>query len=85
MPAAANRWPDQKLLPMLSKDLRQLGRILIPFALVAWGLFALLFSGHLEDVPAPIWWLGMVFALAIGLAGVAALWFRARARSNQRW
>jgi hypothetical protein len=70
---------------MLSQDLRRLGRYLIPIAIMTWGLFALLFSGHLDDIPAPIWWLGIVFSIAVGLAGTVALWFRAKARNKARW
>jgi hypothetical protein len=70
---------------MLSQDLRRLGRYLIPIALMTWGLFALLFSGHLDDIPAPIRWLGIVFSIAVGLSGIAALWFRAKARNKARW
>jgi hypothetical protein len=46
---------------MLAKDLRRLGRLLIPLAVIGWGVFALLFSGHLDSVPAPVWWLAVVF------------------------
>jgi hypothetical protein len=70
---------------MLSQDLRRLGRYLIPIAIMTWGLFALLFSGHLDDIPTPIWWLGIVFSIAVALAGMAALWFRAKARNKGRW
>jgi hypothetical protein len=70
---------------MLSKDLRNLGKILIPLSLAAWGLFTLLFSGHLEDIPRPIWWLGAVFGLAVGLTGALGLWFRAKNRNGPRW
>jgi membrane protein implicated in regulation of membrane protease activity len=70
---------------MLAKDLRRLGRLLIPLALIGWGLFALLFSGHLDSVPAPVWWLAIVLSVAVGLTALVALRFRARARQKDRW
>jgi hypothetical protein len=70
---------------MLAKDLRRLGRLLIPLAVIGWGAFPLLFSGHLDSVPAPVWWLAVVFLGAVGLTALVALRFRARARQKDRW
>jgi hypothetical protein len=70
---------------MLANDMKKFGKILIPVALLAWGLFYLLVSGPSLDIPSWLLWLSVVVGLAVTLAVGAALVFRNRARNKQRW
>jgi hypothetical protein len=74
---------------MLGQRLKQLGKILIPLAVGAWGLFALAFGGPVEGVldavPREIWLFGLVLASAGVAVGLVALWLRARRPDNSRW
>jgi hypothetical protein len=71
---------------MLGKQLKSLGRILIPLAIAGWGLFALVLGGqHLDDVPRELWLFGLVLAAAAAAAATAWLWLRVRRRDDSRW
>jgi hypothetical protein len=74
---------------MLKLQLKQLGKLLIPLAIGAWGLFALVrggqYGGHLDEIPREMWLLGLVLGTACVAAAIAWLWLRARAPDDSRW
>jgi predicted benzoate:H+ symporter BenE len=74
---------------MLGLQLRRLGRILIPLAIGAWGLFALViagqYGGHLDNIPRELWLFGLVLGGAVTASAIAWLWLRARRPDDSRW